>query len=104
MSFDELMGENVELEELFQSLWDRAVSFDNTVEHPVVKAGKFQSLWDRAVSFDLETCDKLHKDYGFNPFGTGRCLSTASFPISNASLICFNPFGTGRCLSTLRSH
>ena len=36
---------------------------------------KFQSLWNRAMSFDNAGITILDSA-GFNPFGTGQCLST----------------------------
>ncbi|EFU66931.1 conserved hypothetical protein [Aggregatibacter segnis ATCC 33393] len=45
---------------------------------------------------------KLFKNrLGFNPFGTGRGLSTTSIMAMNF-IRCFNPFGTGRGLSTIQ--
>ena len=35
-----------------------------------------QSLWNRAMSFDNQTNDKVISDIRLNPFGTGQCLST----------------------------
>ena len=37
---------------------------------------------------------------GFNPFGTGQCLSTNSLKENSKENLSFNPFGTGQCLST----
>ena len=37
---------------------------------------KFQSLWNRAMSFDYRRRDNITKRHRFNPFGTGQCLST----------------------------
>ena len=37
---------------------------------------------------------------GFNPFGTGQCLSTIKERLARSVGMCFNPFGTGQCLST----
>ena len=36
----------------FQSLWNRAGSFDDNANTRVDKSGEFQSLWNRAWSFD----------------------------------------------------
>ena len=42
-------------------------------------SGVFQSLWNRAMSFDQLRAE-IYKDVqGFNPFGTGQCLSTIAF-------------------------
>ena len=65
---------------------------------------KFQSLWNRAMSFDKR---KLHRKRlliaRFNPFGTGQCLSTISGLIILLCVLRFNPFGTGQCLSAERN-
>ena len=36
----------------------------------------FQSLWNRAMSFDLTSAICAQRYTRFNPFGTGQCLST----------------------------
>ena len=38
---------------------------------------QFQSLWSRAGSFDVQWLQLLQHQSSFNPFGAGRCLSTA---------------------------
>ena len=40
----------------------------------------------------------------FNPFGTGRGLSTKSLHLQANTEMSFNPFGAGRCLSTHHYH
>ncbi len=37
---------------------------------------RFQSLWNRAMSFDDSCCRRRTSNKDFNPFGTGQCLST----------------------------
>ena len=37
---------------------------------------KFQSLWNRAMSFDRNISRITLLKIRFNPFGTGQCLST----------------------------
>ena len=84
---------------VFQSLWNRARSFDAespidldilAVSIPLEQGGVFrliygktkffsclfQSLWSRAGSFDKSRLAKMKKEECFNPFGTGRGLST----------------------------
>ena len=83
----------------FQSLWNRAMSFDVHLTLISIEKQEFQSLWNRAMSFDdlpdavvltirvsipLEQGNVFrHKlkdnqimGYRLNPFGTGQCLST----------------------------
>ena len=40
-------------------------------------AAKSQSLWNRAVSFDEALDFIISIKESLNPFGTGQCLSTA---------------------------
>ena len=44
----------------------------------------FQSLWNRAVSYDLKLIRRSFSIYCFNPFGTGQCLTTA---VGSSSLV-----------------
>ena len=37
---------------MFQSLWNRAMSFDEESQSHFNLLGTFQSLWNRAMSFD----------------------------------------------------
>ena len=59
-----------------QSLWNRAVSYDDfqRVDMEIVKS---QSLWNRAVSYDLTETQIENQNLRLNPFGTGQCLTTA---------------------------
>ena len=82
-----------------QSLWNRAMSFDQHyqlmspvrfVSIPLEQGNVFrrrtsvyllkylpsQSLWNRAMSFDFQKYAKCDVK-SLNPFGTGQCLSTA---------------------------
>ena len=59
-----------------------------------------QSLWNRAMSFDFTSRGTLTDFRGFNPFGTGQCLSTTFQLSKRGAKAGFNPFGTGQCLST----
>ena len=83
-----------------QSLWNRAVSFDNQKITGIGIAGKSQSLWNRAVSFDTERKPSEFFINSLNPFGTGQCLSTRMIKPIKPEEFCLNPFGTGQCLST----
>ena len=113
----------------FQSLWNRAVSYDIYLtfkrnfkmevsipleQGSVLRRGKdnglcttdaFQSLWNRAVSYDSDAIFHLSTFpfllTRFNPFGTGQCLTTSIYFRHASYSFCFNPFGTGQCLTTL---
>ena len=61
---------------LSQSLWNRAMSFDENSIHNYRKPVKSQSLWNRAMSFDCVTVNSEMGIGRLNPFGTGQCLST----------------------------
>ena len=52
--FEALSKENIK----FQSLWNRAMSFDNVFADGRGFAGKSQSLWNRAMSFD--SCSQVN--------------------------------------------
>ena len=53
------------------------------------------------MSFDTFQLSKRGaKAEGFNPFGTGQCLSTYVITLLKVEINGFNPFGTGQCLST----
>ena len=60
----------------------------------------FQSLWSRAGSFDQTVLSKFHKFNSFNPFGAGQGLSTLRLCVNLADVMSFNPFGAGQGLST----
>ena len=66
-----------------QSLWNRAVSYDDfqRVDMEIVKS---QSLWNRAVSYDLTETQIENQNLRLNPFGTGQCLTTA---VGSSSLV-----------------
>ena len=85
--------------EQFQSLWNRAGSFDEIITLTSKYGNEFQSLWSRAGSFDKCSLICLSPTTCFNPFRAGRGLSTYLL-ILNDVLLGFNPFGTGRGLST----
>ena len=78
MSYDLDSYRNTLKHWLFQSLWNRAVSYDSNREEGF--AG-----WNE-VSIPLEQGSVLRQEIGKN---TGE-------------LGCFNPFGTGQCLTTIR--
>ena len=59
-----------------------------------------QSLWNRAMSFDKTLEATLKAVKSLNPFGTGQCLSTIKTEEREFLIGCLNPFGTGQCLST----
>ena len=123
MSFDIAVNDNVIVVSSFNPFGTgQCLSTNNAIRS--IATGTFQSLWNRAMSFDgLELGKVVGNGTGFNPFGTGQCLSTTildsaepavafqslwnramSFDLTSA--ICaqrytrFNPFGTGQCLST----
>ena len=77
MSFDAKPTETSEEGVRSQSLWNRAMSFDQ----PLVVGKEYdllsQSLWNRAMSFDVHQISIRSLVYCLNPFGTGQCLSTA---------------------------
>ena len=98
-SFDDNANTRVAKSGEFQSLWNRARSFDAespidldilAVSIPLEQGGVFrliygktkffsclfQSLWSRAGSFDKSRLAKMKKEECFNPFVTGRGLST----------------------------
>ena len=52
------------------------------------------------MSFDFTSRGTLTDFRGFNPFGTGQCLSTTFQLSKRGAKAGFNPFGTGQCLST----
>ena len=111
--------------QLSQSLWNRAVSFDEQRVSQAVGYELSQSLWNRAVSFDKSSrFEKLHAlkvsiplEQGSvfrlgNLAGIGQ-LTRVSIPLEQGSVfrqslalmdelakIGLNPFGTGQCLST----
>ena len=58
MSFDALGYKDVE-EHMFQSLWNRAMSFDIRGLFSTSTSALFQSLWNRAMSFDDATKGKF---------------------------------------------
>ena len=61
----------------------------------------FQSLWNRERSFDMPVWSLMSVVViCFNPFRTGRGLSTVNTPKHSGLRCSFNPFGTGRGLST----
>ena len=107
-----------------QSLWNRAMSYDNccftyvdTVSLNPFGTGQClttyyisyniyfccwsQSLWNRAMSYDMKFCQMLKEVISLNPFGTGQCLTTAQVTRKAFSEWCLNPFGTGQCLTTI---
>ena len=91
--------------------------------HALQSHDSSQSLWNRAMSFDNNADFKITDYESLNPFGTGQCLSTklpihvhltlsVSIPLEQGNVFrlvylndfdrveCLNPFGTGQCLST----
>ena len=84
MSYDLDSYRNTLKHWLFQSLWNRAVSYDSNREEGF--AG-----WNE-VSIPLEQGSVLRQEIGkntgelgcFNPFGTGQCLTTA---VGSSSLV-----------------
>ena len=61
---------------------------------------KSQSLWNRAVSYDQDATYELNAPVCLNPFGTGQCLTTLENMTYSNVLTSLNPFGTGQCLTT----
>ena len=51
------------------------MSFDEKWKE-FLDTGKSQSLWNRAMSFDNNKLVEVIVDFSLNPFGTGQCLST----------------------------
>ena len=108
---------------VFQSLWNRAGSFDENEFNFTIRIAVFQSLWSRAGlstakrtpylarvnvsiplaqggSFDSLIANLMLGQGCFNPFGAGRGLSTFISLETPTGMDCLNPFGTGRGLST----
>ena len=83
-----------------QSLWNRAESFDKTIEDEVANSPRLNPFGTgRGLSTALaQKTPVLHQ--GFNPFGAGRGLSTFAERGAKCRSASFNPFGTGRSLST----
>ena len=52
------------------------MSFDTTVNSTEAAVQGSQSLWNRAMSFDDTFGDGWKTKPCLNPFGTGQCLST----------------------------
>ena len=61
MSYDIDTGFHWMKEEMSQSLWNRAVSYDHKIIHSGGAEGS-QSLWNRAVSYDLARRAETVKD------------------------------------------
>ena len=101
MSFDEWAVNNQNFKALSQSLWNRAMSFDNGYHGLYIEMKVSQSLWNRAMSFDVYASSMSEAFKRLNPFGTGQCLSTITLMARLARMRGLNPFGTGQCLSTL---
>ena len=76
MSFDEWAVNNQNFKALSQSLWNRAMSFDNGYHGLYIEMKVSQSLWNRAMSFDVYASSMSEAFKRLNPFGTGQCLST----------------------------
>ena len=98
-SFDKMEQFKDRVIAAFQSLWNRARSFDSTFRQSGNRSW-FQSLWSRAGSFD--EIITLTSKYG-NEF---QSLWSRAGSFDKCSLIClspttrFNPFRAGRGLST----
>ena len=101
------------------------MSFDTCLFGAIIVSAVFQSLWNRAMSFDFVQWQLVFQFQCLNPFETGQCLSTflkfivlivlrVSIPLEQGNVFrhyccywfcfyyCLNPFGTGQCLSTDR--
>ena len=86
-------------ETMSQSLWNRAVSYDNS------RSFCFSFC---NVSIPLEQGSVLRQiasnlgegETRLNPFGTGQCLTTNIPEGESLDLFRLNPFGTGQCLTT----
>ena len=99
MSFDKKKKGEVMFSVKSQSLWNRAMSFDNQL---VAKQ------WEQKVSIPLEQGNVFRQRFSpsenflpsLNPFGTGQCLSTYILTTQRHFRSGLNPFGTGQCLST----
>ena len=112
---------------MFQSLWNRAVSFDTALSQQCKGlfrfnpfgtgrclstkewrkyqiAGMFQSLWNRAVSFDSSSyCYWVISSCVSIPLEQGGVFRLHTEYFQTITQISFNPFGTGRCLSTKKN-
>ncbi|SQH97120.1 Uncharacterised protein [Haemophilus haemolyticus] len=76
MSFDFDISRHCNASMQSQSLWNRAMSFDNMSQTIERGYRKSQSLWNRAMSFDKKWLSNTIQIKSLNPFGTGQCLST----------------------------
>ena len=93
------ISKNTKLWFTFQSLWSRAGSFDLHQEYSMSIRSVSIPLEQGGV-FRREPISSLSQMHCFNPFGTGRCLSTLIPTSSHRLVIGLNPFGTGQGLST----
>ena len=76
------------------------MSFDKDGTFARLSGSMSQSLWNRAMSFDQLNVSKVnYLSICLNPFGTGQCLSTDKV-VALGLMVSLNPFGTGQCLST----
>ena len=75
MSYDAPFTNKLTFQLRSQSLWNRAMSYDTLKKPLSQKRLVSQSLWNRAMSYD-EPVKSNVKIWGLNPFGTGQCLTT----------------------------
>ena len=52
------------------------MSFDTCLFGAIIVSAVFQSLWNRAMSFDFVQWQLVFQFQCLNPFETGQCLST----------------------------
>ena len=62
-----------------QSLWNRAMSYDQLKQFIKRKKHVSQSLWNRAMSYDEGYILTIKPIKCLNPFGTGQCLTTVTW-------------------------
>ena len=101
VSYDKNEIEKVTAKKLSQSLWNRAVSYDTTSDIRSIRLSLSQSLWNRAVSYDgyIEMI-AIHDCMSQSLWNRAVSYDSGSGAICLRSSISLNPFGTGRCLTT----
>ena len=77
-------------------------AFDGQTWEMLADRNMFQPLWSREGSFDMPVWSLMSVVViCFNPFRTGRGLSTKSLHLQANTEMNFNPFGTWQGLSTM---
>ena len=77
------------------------MSYDQLKQFIKRKKHVSQSLWNRAMSYDEGYILTIKPIKCLNPFGTGQCLTTEKNSIGKLYHYRLNPFGTGQCLTTM---